>query len=141
MEKQYKVLSIDDDQALTELLTLLLGTHGYHVRAANSGEAGLQIIREWQPDVVLLDLMMPDMDGWETCRRIREFSDVPVIVLSALDSPGLVARALDAGADDYLTKPVPSNLLVAHINRLLRRREGFGTGSLALRQSQTSSIS
>ncbi len=121
MMSKRKVLAIDDDIALTELLALLLGTHGFEVRAATSGEEGLRLVREWQPDVVLLDLMMPGMDGWEVCTRIRAFSQVPIIVLSALDSPGFVARALDSGADDYLTKPVPSNLLVAHINKLLRR--------------------
>ena len=68
--------------------------------------------------------MMPDMDGWETCKRIRSFSNTPIIVLSALNNPGMVASALDAGADDYLIKPVPGSLLIAHIKTLTRRSTG-----------------
>ncbi len=65
--------------------------------------------------------MMPDMNGWQVCKAVSEFSKVPILILSALDSPGLVAAALDSGADDYLIKPVPSSVLVAHINNLVRR--------------------
>ena len=66
-------------------------------------------------------LLMPEMDGWEICKEVRSFSQVPIIVLSALNDPSMVASVLDAGADDYLTKPTPSRILVAHINRLTRR--------------------
>ena len=117
----YKVLTIDDDPALTELLTLLLKTHGLDAYMANSGEEGLQMIHKISPDVVILDLMMPEMDGWQVCTAIRTFSNVPILILSALDSPGLIARALDGGADDYLVKPVPSGVLIAHLNNLFRR--------------------
>jgi DNA-binding response OmpR family regulator len=65
--------------------------------------------------------MMPGMDGWQVCSEVRSFSDVPILILSALDSPGMVASALDAGADDYLVKPVPSGVLLAHLNNLVRR--------------------
>ena len=71
--------------------------------------------------MITLDLMMPDMNGWQVCKAVRGFSQVPILVLSALDSPGMVAAALDAGADDYLIKPVPSSVLLAHINKLVRR--------------------
>ena len=117
----YKVLTIDDDPALTELLTVLLKTHGLDAYMANSGEEGLQMIHKISPDVVILDLMMPEMDGWQVCTAIRTFSNVPILILSALDSPGLIARALDGGADDYLVKPVPSGVLIAHLNTLFRR--------------------
>ncbi len=117
----FKVLTIDDDPAMTELITLLLKTHGLDAYMANSGEEGLQMIHKISPDVVILDLMMPDMDGWQVCSQVRSFSAVPILILSALDSPGLVARALDGGADDYLVKPVPSGVLVAHLNNLVRR--------------------
>ena len=117
----YKVLTIDDDPAMTELLTLLLKTHGLDAYMANSGEEGLQMIHKISPDVVILDLMMPGMDGWQVCTQVRAFSAVPILILSALDSPGLGARALDGGADDYLVKPVPSGVLVAHLNTLVRR--------------------
>jgi len=117
----FKVLIIDDDPAMTELLTLLLKTRGLDASMANSGEDGVKLIREISPDVVILDLMMPGMDGCQVCTEVRTFSDVPILILSALDSPGMVASALDAGADDYLVKPVPSGVLIAHLNTLTRR--------------------
>lgn len=116
-----RVLTIDDDDALTELLALLLKTYGFEVRSANSGEIALEMIRQDPPDVILLDLMMPGMDGWQVCAAVRQFSQVPIIVLSALDRPGDVASALDAGADNYLIKPVSSSVLVAHIHKLTQR--------------------
>jgi len=116
-----KVLIIDDDPALTELLTLVLKAHGIGAFKANSGKEGIDRIHSLSPDVVILDLMMPDMDGWQVCAEVRSFSQVPILILSALDSPGLVAGALDAGADDYLIKPVPSGVLIAHLNTLTRR--------------------
>ena len=125
MEKpiSIKVLAIDDDPAMTELLMLLLKTHGFEVVTANAGEEGLELITTFFPHVVILDLMMPDMDGWQVCTAVRKFSTVPILIFSALDSPGLVASALDAGADDYLVKPVPSGVLIAHLNKLARRPE------------------
>jgi DNA-binding response OmpR family regulator len=119
--KMYKILAIDDDPAMTELLALLLKTHSLDVHMANSGEEGIKLIREISPDVIILDLMMPGMDGWQVCAQVRAFSDVPILILSALDSPGMVASALDAGADDYLVKPVPVGVLLAHLNSLTRR--------------------
>lgn len=116
-----KVLAIDDDPAMTELLNLLLQSYGFEVIVSNSGEEGIRVIREQTPDVVILDLMMPGMNGWQVCNEVRKFSRVPILILSALDNPGNVASALDAGADDYLVKPVPSGVLVAHINTLTRR--------------------
>ena len=116
-----KILAIDDDPAMTELLALLLKTHSLDVYMANSGEAGVKLAREISPDVIILDLMMPGMDGWQVCKQVRSFSDVSILILSALDSPGMVASALDAGADDYLVKPVPIGVLMAHLNTLTRR--------------------
>lgn len=116
-----KILVIDDDLAMTELLKLvLLPTHST-VITANSGAEGLELAKEECPDLFILDLMMPEMDGWQVCEAIRKFSIAPILVLSALDNPGMVAKALDAGADDYLIKPVPSGVLIAHINNLVRR--------------------
>lgn len=116
-----KIIVIDDDPAMTELLQLLLQPASSEIFTANSGPVGIDLIKNKNPDVVILDLMMPDMDGWQVCKRVREFSDIPILVLSALDNPGVVAEALDAGADDYLIKPVASGVLIAHINKLLRR--------------------
>jgi len=120
-----KLLVIDDDTAVTDLLSLLLKSQGFEVFATNNSADGLNMVREIAPNLVILDLMMPEMDGWEVCRSVRQFSQVPIIILSALNDPSMIASVLDAGADDYLTKPTPSRVLVAHINRLTKR-----TGSL-----------
>jgi DNA-binding response OmpR family regulator len=116
-----RILVIDDDSGMTDLLTILLTTANSEVLTANKASEGLKIIREYEPNVVVLDMILPDMDGCEISKMIREFSDVPIIILSAIDTPGMVARALDNGADDYLTKPVSSGTLIAHLNKLVRR--------------------
>jgi two-component system KDP operon response regulator KdpE len=118
------ILIVDDDTAVTELLSLLLKVQGFEVITANRGMDGLILARDRKPDLILLDLMMPDMDGWAVCRELRSFSNMPILILSALNEPGKIASILDAGADDYLTKPVPSSVLMAHINRLVRRSSG-----------------
>ena len=116
-----KILVIDDDPAMTDLLKLILVSADAEIITANSGFDGLQKIKSASPSLVILDLMMPDMDGWLMTSEIRKFSQVPVLILSVIDNPGLVARALDAGADDYLIKPAARNVLLAHINNLTRR--------------------
>lgn len=117
------ILVIDDDPAMTDLLKLLLQSTNSKVITAHSGEDGIACTKQYAPDIVLLDLMMPEMDGWQVSREIRVFSTVPILILSALDNPGMVAAALDAGADDYLIKPVPSSVLIAHINKMVRRKQ------------------
>jgi len=116
-----KILVIDDDAAMTELLKLLLQSAASQVLTANTGMEGVELAKNSEPDVVILDLMMPEMDGWKVCEVIRTFATTPILILSALDNPGMVARALDAGADDYLIKPVPSGVLIARLNMLVRR--------------------
>ena len=125
-----KLLVIDDDTAVTDLLSLLLKSQGFEVHATNNSAEGLSMIRELEPDLVVLDLMMPEMDGWEVCRSVRQFSQVPIIILSALNDPSMIASVLDAGADDYLTKPTPSRVLVAHINRLAKRNGTLRSSNL-----------
>jgi DNA-binding response OmpR family regulator len=120
-----RILVIDDDVAITELMGLVLKTHGFDVITTNSGAQGIQLVREKTPNVILLDLMMPDVDGWQVCKAVRQFSNVPILILSAINDPRMVASVLDAGADDFLIKPVPSGVLVAHIRKMERR-----TGSL-----------
>jgi|SRR5688572_15987551 DNA-binding response OmpR family regulator len=131
-----KIFVIDDDSAVTDLLSVLLNTQGFQVWATNSSSEGLTQIREKKPDLVILDLMMPEMDGWEVCKAVRAFSDVPIIVLSALNDPSMVASVLDAGADDYLTKPTPSRVLVAHIKRLVDRKNS----SISINQTLPGSL-
>ena len=112
---QTKVLVIDDDKEMTDMLKVILEPNTFDVVAANSSVLGIDLVRQVKPDVVVLDLLMPDMDGWQVCKEIRKFSQVPILVLSAVSKPGMVARALDEGADDYLLKPMPSSMLIAHI--------------------------
>lgn len=116
-----KILVIDDDPAMTDLLKVLLAPTGALILTALTGQDGLAQASQHNPDIIILDLMMPEMDGWQVCRKVRETSKTPILILSALDSPGMVAAALDAGADDYLIKPVTSGVLIAHINKLVRR--------------------
>lgn len=120
-----KILVIDDDLAITELMSMLLKTHGFEVMTANSGTEGIKLVKEKSPNVVLLDLMMPDLDGWQVSKALRTFSNVPILILSAINDPAMVASVLDAGADDFLVKPVPSSVLVANIRKMVRQ-----TGSL-----------
>ncbi|MDO8442658.1 MAG: response regulator [bacterium] len=125
-----KILVIDDDPAITEIMSMLLKTHGFDVITANSGSKGIDLVRENNPGVVLLDLMMPDMDGWQVCKVVRKFSNVPILILSAINDPCAVASVLDAGADDFLVKPVPSSVIVAHIRKMVRRTGALDTSKL-----------
>ncbi len=117
-----EVLLIDDDPDLSIMLRTLLRGQDFQIQAVFSGQEGIRSSKQKPPDVVILDILMPEMDGWEVCERIREFSDVPILILSALGSPGSVARALDAGADDYLIKPIHASLLASRLRTLVRRR-------------------
>jgi len=119
-----KILVIDDDTAITELMGMLLKTFGFEVITTNIGEEGVRLAREANPSVILLDLMMPDLDGWQVCKAIRQFSNVPILILSAINDPRMVASVLDVGADDFLVKPVPSGVLVANIKKMIRRNTG-----------------
>lgn len=116
-----KILVIDDDTAITELISALLKIHGFDVITTNSGLEGVQLVREKNPGVVLLDLMMPDLDGWQVCKEVRTFSNVPILILSAIHDPFMVANVLDVGADDFLVKPVSSDMLVARIRKMIRQ--------------------
>ncbi len=132
-----KILVIDDDIAITELMSLLLKTHGFDVITTNSGAEGIKMARESLPTVVLLDLMMPEVDGWQVARSIRTFSNVPILILSAINDPRMVASVLDAGADDFLVKPVPSGVLVAHIRKMIRQNDSLDRSMLKKTESMT----
>jgi two-component system KDP operon response regulator KdpE len=116
-----RVLVIDDNPDMTELISTLLIPEHYDVFTTNQALQGINLVREIRPDVVILDLMMPDMHGLQVCQEIRKFSSVPLLVLSADSTPGLSTRLLDEGADDFLLKPMNPNILVAQTNRLARR--------------------
>jgi two-component system KDP operon response regulator KdpE len=116
-----KVLFIDDDVQLSEMVDLVLTELGFQVELAYDGTTGLRKAYEVKPDIIVLDIMMPGMDGWQTCQRFREMTDVPIIMLTALGSQDNVIKGLNLGADDYLVKPVTAQELAARIRALLRR--------------------
>lgn len=122
------MLIIDGDASMTEMLRLILEPDAFKVFAENSGPAGIEAARKLDPDIIILDLLMQGMDGWDVCHKIRDFSNVPILVLSAVNKPGYVAKALDNGADDYLIKPMPSNVLIAHLKKLTRRAKAEQSG-------------
>lgn len=132
-----KALTIDDDTSMTELLGLLLRSHGMEVISCNSGTKGIELARTDNPDIIILDLMMPGTDGWDVCSTLRTFTKVPIAILSALDDPAVISTALDSGADDYMVKPVPSSVLIAHINTLTRRHKVENNTSTMLREACT----
>jgi DNA-binding response OmpR family regulator len=116
-----KILVIDDEETTVQLISMLLERRGYEVIKAFRAEDGLRKAYRTHPDLVLLDIMMPDMDGWELCRRLRELSDVPIIFLTARTEVKDVVRGLELGADDYIVKPYDNDELVARIKAHLRR--------------------
>jgi len=116
-----RILAIDDDQLLLQLIQRSLESGGYEVSTASDGQSGLQQFHEFQPHLVILDVMMPHMDGWETCRRVRDVSTVPIIMLTALGSHQDIVKGLNMGADDYLVKPFHPEELQARVEAVLRR--------------------
>lgn len=116
-----EILIIDDDPAMADLLKIQLQSTEFVVKVAYSGKEGIKSVHKYKPDIIILDLLMPDMDGMETCKKIRAFCRAPILVLSALDQPVHVVNALNAGADDYLVKPVSTTILIAHLQKLSRR--------------------
>jgi two-component system KDP operon response regulator KdpE len=118
-----KILVIDDEPSITRALRASFLANGYDVRTAHDGIAGLHVLEDWGPDLVVTDLAMPDMDGIEICRQIRSQSSIPIILLSVRDDTESKIRALDAGADDYVTKPFSIDELLARVRTALRRLE------------------
>ncbi|QDZ00414.1 response regulator transcription factor [Nitratireductor mangrovi] len=123
-----QVLIVDDDTRLSAMLADYLRGNGYDVLAAPTAEAGLAELRRRAPDAVILDIMLPDLDGFETCRRIRAFSDVPVLMLTAKGEETDRIVGLELGADDYLPKPFNPRELLARLKAILRRRHGLAQG-------------
>ena len=116
-----KILVVDDETQITRVLRASLTSHGYDVRVANDGETALEIMRDWTPDLVITDLSMPNMDGLELTRRLRAISSIPIVVLSVRGEERTKVQALDAGADDYVTKPFGMEELLARVRVALRR--------------------
>lgn len=115
------ILVVDDESQITRVLRTTLTGHGYGIRTAADGDEALEVMREWTPDLVITDLFMPNMTGLELCQRIRSKSQVPIIVLSVRGEEKTKIEALDAGADDYVTKPFNMNELLARVRAAIRR--------------------
>ncbi len=122
MEKRIEILIIEDDPVITEFLKTGLRYEGYQVSVSNTGKDGQEMIRQDTFDLVILDIMLPDLDGFDVCRRVRSFgSDIPILMLTVKKDVSDRIKGLDSGADDYLTKPFSFDELLARIRALLRR--------------------
>lgn len=118
-----RILIIEDDEGIVRVLRRALTYEGYQVEAALDGEGGLALAREWRPDLIILDLMLPGMDGLEVTQRMRTEGNIPILVLTAKDAITDRVQGLDAGADDYMTKPFDLDELLARVRALLRRTQ------------------
>ncbi|MHC1762261.1 MAG: response regulator [Negativicutes bacterium] len=116
-----RILVIEDDSQIRKLLRVSLGAHGYDVDEAKSGQDGVNQVASFKPDLIILDLGLPDIDGKEVIRRVREWSQIPIVILSARDQEREKVEALDAGADDYVTKPFGVSELLARMRVSIRR--------------------
>jgi two-component system, OmpR family, KDP operon response regulator KdpE len=128
MSEKQRILIVDDEPQITRVLRRSLTTHGYDVRVAADGLAALQTFGDWPPDLVVTDLSMPSAGGLQLCRNLRAISQLPIIVLSVRGEEGTKVEALDAGADDYVTKPFGMDELLARIRAALRREQAAKPG-------------
>lgn len=115
------ILVVDDEPQITRVLKTTLSSHGYAIRTAGDGDEAVQVIKDWPPDLIITDLRMPNMSGLDLCRHVRKDSAIPIIVLSVKGEEKTKVDALDAGADDYVTKPFSINELLARVRAALRR--------------------
>jgi two-component system OmpR family response regulator len=118
-----KILVVDDDPDTCGLVTHIFAQTGAHVITAADGQEALRQFHAHKPDLVLLDVMMPDVDGWQVCRQIRQLSDVPVVMLTVMGQGSDVIRGFECGADDYVVKPFHPMILLARVQAMLRRAE------------------
>ena len=132
MTEPAHVLVVDDDPDLLSALAITLRAHRYVVHTARSGSAGLELAGRHPPDIAVVDLGLPDMDGVEVCREMRQSTGVPIVVLSARGAEGDKVAALDAGADDYVTKPFATEEFLARIRAALRRVDTGSPSSEAI---------
>jgi two-component system KDP operon response regulator KdpE len=121
MNETKKILVVDDEAQIIRVIKRILAAHHYEIHTAADGNSAFEIFKDWQPDLIVTDLQMPNMDGLILCRKLRELSKVPIIVLSVRNEEKTIVEALDAGADDYVTKPFGTNELLARIRAGLRR--------------------
>jgi DNA-binding response OmpR family regulator len=131
-DRAARVLVVEDDDDIAQVLQRSLRLDGYEVRIAGDGEAALDVASSFVPDLVVLDLGLPKLDGIEVAKRLREIDDVPILVLTARDALEAKVEGLDSGADDYLVKPFERQELLARMRALLRRRPPRGSASLVV---------
>jgi two-component system response regulator MprA len=131
-DRAARVLVVEDDEEIAQVLQRSLRLEGYEVRIASDGEAALHVHADYVPDLVILDLGLPKMDGIEVARRLRGSDDVPILMLTARDALDARVEGLDSGADDYLVKPFDRQELLARLRALLRRRPPRGSASLVV---------
>jgi len=124
------IIVVDDEPQITRVLRTTLDAQGYDIRVTNDGESALEIMKDFAPDLVITDLAMPHMNGIELCRRLREISKVPILVLSVRGEERSKIEALDSGADDYITKPFSTGELLARVRAALRRSPPPGSEPL-----------
>jgi len=127
------ILVIDNDPSTAEVFKKLLTSKDYHVLTTNSSKESLDIVQRIMLDLIILDLLMPEMDGWQLCTAIREMTRTPILIISAIESSEIITKTLNLGADDYLVKPVSSYTLLAHVKNLVRRHK---TEELALPENE-----
>ena len=138
MTNQYQkinptILVIDNDPSTSAVFKRLLESKDYNVLTTNSSRESIDIVQRVMLDLIILDLLMPEMDGWQLCKAIREMTRTPILIISAIESSEIITKTLNLGADDYLVKPVSSFTLLAHVKNLVRRHK---TEELALPQNQ-----
>lgn len=121
MQERKRILVVDDEPEITLVLRSGLTKHGYEVRVANEGQAALELFAAWTPDLVVTDLSMPNLGGLKLCQRLRALSQIPIIILSVRGDEAAKVEALDAGADDYITKPFGMGEFLARVRAALRR--------------------
>ncbi len=121
MSDRVHILVVDDEPQITRVLRTTLSAQGYDMRIANDGEMALEIMKDWTPHLIITDLVMPNLNGIDLCRQVRTSSEVPIIILSVRGQERQKVEALDAGADDYVTKPFSMNELLARVRANLRR--------------------
>jgi DNA-binding response OmpR family regulator len=119
------ILLIDDETRMLNLLELYLTPHGYQCTKKNSGYDAIQYMKQHPVDLVILDIMMPELNGWQTCEKIRAFSHVPIVMLTARGEKDDIVKGLNVGADDYISKPFDEGELVARVNALFRRKTQY----------------
>jgi len=141
MARKATILVVDDEPHVVRLVKANLEPSGYKILTATDGEQALQVVQDGSPDLVILDIMLPKMDGYEVCRRIRDFSPVPVVMLTARSTEVDLVHGFDVGADDYVTKPFAANELLVRVRAVLRRskwpeevlsRHGFKAGPIEI---------